>query len=113
MSLTPYRGLPGVKGTEPSGYEGRDHMALRLGHRQAEVIADIRANGPANADRIAARLGRHINPVRPRVTELRKMGVLTKTGEMAVTEFGRSQPIVRLSTPQELADAIAKREASQ
>jgi hypothetical protein len=48
---------------------------------RAEVLATFIQRGPATADEVAERLGRHVLMVRPRCSELVKLGLLISTGE--------------------------------
>ena len=107
MSRYPYR--PGTKGNTDTGQAGADYLAPKLGARQAEVLSAIREHGPIHADGIAALLERHINPVRPRVSELRCMGLIVDTGEREETEFGGKQAVFRMAMPDEQAAAAAAR----
>jgi hypothetical protein len=93
---------PGFKGCIETGREAADAFAPKLGRRQAEVIAAL-ANGPGTAEEIAARTGRHWYVVRPRVSELKALGLCADTGERVPSAFGGKTHRVRLTTPEERA----------
>jgi len=52
-----------------------------LGPRQREVLDVLMHGGKMGATQIADRVGKHVYVVRPRITELAKMGVIHEAGE--------------------------------
>lgn len=59
-----------------------EQTCLTLGPRQLEVMECLAVNHPGlTAWELAARLGRMIHALRPRITELRKKGLVIENGE--------------------------------
>lgn len=105
--------MPGWKGSIETGREGAASFAPKLKSRQAEVLADLKANGPSTAEQIAERTGRHWYLTRPRISELKAQGRVVATDERQPTGMGGKTHVVRLSTPEEFATWLAAREARQ
>ena len=93
--------------------------AERLGAKgrkilQSAVLADL-ANGPANADAIAARLGRDHATIRPRMGELADAGLVCHTAQRArgAGGGGGKQMVWRLTRPAEVPGQRAARKAAR
>ena len=95
---------PGFKGAIETGRQAAHGFASKLGARQAEVMADLLANGPSTAEQIAERTGRHWYVVRPRISELRNLSLVIDTGGRVKTGMGGMTHQVRLTTAKERAD---------
>lgn len=104
---------PGFKGSIETGREGAFGFARKLPARQAEVMADLAEHGPSTAEQIAARTGRHWFHTRPRISELKNLGLVVDTGGRVETGMGGKTHQVRLTTAKERADWLASAEASQ
>lgn len=111
MSRYPY--VAGKKGDSDTGREGAEHATLTLAARQQEVREDLKLHGPSTPEEIAARIGRHWLHVKPRVSELKTMGVVIPTGDRRPTGLGGHSRVIRLTTPAEMSEAIAEREATR
>lgn len=96
-----YPFTPGFKGAVETGREAAEAFAPKLAGRQAEVLADLEAHGPSTAEQIADRTGRHWFHVRPRISELRAMGLVADTGARFETGLGGKTHQVRLTTAAE------------
>lgn len=107
-----YPFTPGVKGSLDTGHDGAAMIAPKLGARQAEVLADLEKHGPSTAEEIAERTNRHWFHVRPRISELRTMGLVVDTGERFETGLGGKTHQVRLTTPEERAGRQENAEAA-
>ena len=81
-----------IAGTSLEAYEAVLADAPLLRRRCLEALND---NGPMTADEIAARLGASVLSIRPRVTELRKEGLIEPTGERRPNRSGRSANVWR------------------
>jgi predicted transcriptional regulator len=103
---------PGFKGTIETGREAAYGFARKLGARQAEVMADLLANGPSTAEQIAERTGRHWYVVRPRISELRNLGLVIDTGGRVETGMGGKTHQVRLTTAKEREDWLNSADAA-
>lgn len=86
LNLYPYR--PGSKGTDTS------EAAARKIHRnsRAELLRNIilqeLENGPATNEEIAERIKEDITSVRPRMSQLRRMGLIDDSGKRISNEKG-------------------------
>lgn len=102
-----YPHAPGHKGASDTGRDAAEAFHPKLAPRRAEVIEHLRQNGPATAEDIAEATGRHWYVVRPRISELKALGLVTDTGLRRETPFGGRTAVVRLSTAREYADFLA------
>ena len=102
---------PGFKGAINTGREAAAALSPRLGGRQQEALDALAAHGPATADEIAERIGRHWYCVRPRFSELRELGQIVDTGRRKPTPFGGKTWEARVATPEELALYVARKAA--
>ena len=66
----------------------------RVLHNQCLRV--LKLAGPRTADEIAADLNRSILAIRPRVTELKRLGLIVDTGERRKNESGRSAAMVAI-----------------
>jgi hypothetical protein len=86
-------------------------FAPKLGKRQAEVRQALHQYGPATADEIAQRIGRHWYVTRPRLSELLALGEAVKTGERRRSAYGGQQTVYRPPTEEERALFTARKAA--
>lgn len=100
-----YPDTPGFKGTMDTGRDAAATFAPKLGPRQAEVMS-VLARGPATAEQIGAALDRHWYVIRPRISELKAMGLVVDTGRRPQTELGGKTHEVRLTTPAERGEGV-------
>lgn len=77
--MTDYPTNPGWKEDDTSR-EAAEAMAGRAGTLRAAVYGFIRQNPRHTADEIARALGESVLAIRPRVTELRALGLITNDG---------------------------------
>lgn len=108
-----YPQTPGFKGKVETGRLAAAALTPKLGARQQEALDDLAANGPGSAEDIAERIGRHWYCVRPRLTELREMGLVVDTGRRKPTQFGGRTWEARVATPEEVALHLAAKAAEQ
>lgn len=104
-----YPHAAGHKGTIETGKLAADAFRSKLAPRRAEVIEHLRQNGPATAEDIAEATGRHWYVVRPRISELKALGLVIDTGLRRETPLGGFTAVVRLSTVAEHATFMAGR----
>lgn len=91
-----YPERPGFK--EPTTSKAAaDHMAPSAGALRNAVLSALRRHGPMTADECAARVGRSVLAIRPRVTELKQMGKIAKTLNVRKNESGRPATVWRLA----------------
>lgn len=102
--------LPGFKGNVETGREAAVAFAPKLGRRQAEVLADLERHGPSTAEQIGQRIDRHWYLVRPRISELKAMGLVIDSGGRMASALGGKTHQVRLTTADERARFAAARE---
>jgi len=104
---------PGFKGRIETGRDGAEAFAPKLGARQREALDDLKAFGPSTAEEVAKRTDRHWYVVRPRLTELRLLGLVVDTGERRSTAFGGKTWVARVATPEEHALHLARAAADE
>ena len=97
---------PGFKDSG-TGMAAAAAFAPKLGRRQSEVLEALEA-GPQTAEQIAQRTGRHWYLVRPRLSELKTLGLATPTGATGVGALGGRVNVWRLTTANERAAHEAK-----
>jgi predicted ArsR family transcriptional regulator len=71
-------------------------IAGRVGRLRQAVLIVLRRHGPLTADEIALRIGESVLAVRPRVTELSKLGKIERTGERRPNASGQTAHVWRL-----------------
>jgi len=88
-------GKPGAKvgGTSQDAADAIHNRAATL--RQA-VIAMFRKHGSLTADEVAELLGESVLAIRPRLSELRKLGRIADTGLRRKNQSGRSANVWRM-----------------
>ena len=60
---------------------------------QVMVLSYLRAHGPLTADEVADGLGRSVLFVRPRASELRRLGLIQATGQRRKNRSGQSATV--------------------
>ncbi len=99
---TPYPDdLPGSQGETSS--EAAAVVKVSLMQRQMRVLAKINMMGNATADDVAASMDVVHNTVAPRMTELKAMGYLAKSGFRRVTRAGCKANVLQLTAEGVLA----------
>jgi predicted ArsR family transcriptional regulator len=88
LDFTLYPNVPGSApiDTSEDAAESMRESAPTLRAKALEVLWQF---GPATADEIAAKLGKAVLAIRPRVTELFKMGEIEDTGSRRRNASGR------------------------
>lgn len=74
---------------------------LELGPRQREVVAYLQTHRRASAWEMAANLKRYVHAVRPRITELAKLGLVRQAGEVWHGQTQRMEATWELVVPHE------------
>ena len=100
-----YPDAPGFKEKGGASEEAAQRIAPALKKNQTEAFnAFHRAGKPLTADELAEFLGKTIVSVRPRVSELRRLGLIVSTGERRASSFGQASTVWRLkpTTPAEM-----------
>lgn len=64
---------------------------------RAKVLDTISRHGPLTADETAGKIGCNILSIRPRLTELKRLGKITDTGERRENLSGRKAAVYRLA----------------
>lgn len=105
-----YPNIPGWKGGE-TGREAALYYAAQLTGRRSQVMAGL-ADGPATAEELGERIGLHWYLTRPRLSELKAIGLVTETGERGNGALGGKVNIWRLTTAEEKAVVDATRTAA-
>ena len=107
MTTARYPYAPGFKvgGTSEQAAERVVPIALKL---ETLVLAELR-NGPGTADEVAARIGKSILSVRPRMSVLLRLGKIRVTSERRTNQSGASANVYQLAP----TDAMATTEAGE
>ena len=80
--------FPGFRDTDTS-FEAAEKIAPAVSHLKKSVLATIKSSDGLTADEVADRLGLSILAIRPRVTELNKLGLIRDTGDRRANASGR------------------------
>jgi predicted ArsR family transcriptional regulator len=98
---------PGFKDKGP-GREAAERYAPQVGRRQAQVLGGLDA-GPATAEEVGDRVGLHWYLTRPRLSELKALGLVVETGERGRGALGGSVNRWRQTTSEERAIFAARK----
>lgn len=80
-------------------------LAPTLKRNQAEALDALkRAARPMTADELAEFMGKTIVSVRPRVSELRRLGKITPTGERRNSAYGQPSTVWQLRAERATAE---------
>ena len=99
MSEPTYPHTPGFK-DNGTGKEAALAYAPKVGRRRAQVLAGLES-GPATAEQIAKRIDLHWYLTRPRLSELKALGLVVETGERGAGALGGRVNVWRVTTAEE------------
>ena len=85
--LPVYPEVPGHRKTRTSK-QAADRVASRTGQTRAAILSLIDAHGALTADECAELLGLRVLFVRPRMSELKKKGLVVESGIMRLSSEG-------------------------
>jgi hypothetical protein len=99
-----YPHQPGYKaeGTSMEAAEANREKAPTL---REQCLRVLKEQGPLTADEVAARLEKSVLSVRPRVTELRKMGLVEATGERRENASGLKAEVLQAAVEVGIVDS--------
>lgn len=89
-----YPDVPGAKTDGPS-LAAANRMRRHDKKLRELALEMLRAEGPLTADEVAARLGRTVLSIRPRISQLNKKGLVIDTGERRLNESGSPATVWR------------------
>jgi predicted ArsR family transcriptional regulator len=92
-----YPHAPGyARGSETSRAAAAEAVApkLRVLHR---MVLECLLAAPLVIDEISTKVGKHLLIIRPRVTELKELGLVEVTKERGTSALGHSQSVVKLT----------------
>lgn len=92
----PYPYSPGFKEYSTSR-DAAAKIAPTLSHRQREVLEALSRWGSMTPDEVADHLSRTVLAVRPRLSELKQLGLIEKTGERRANQSGLMAAVYRLT----------------
>ena len=95
-SLAVYPESPGYKAPGTSQQAARRMAPLVAGLR-AKVLRSLREDGSGTPDEIAERLGLSILSVRPRFSELNRLGLIEQTNERRTNDSGHRADVWRIA----------------
>lgn len=93
-----YPDVPVAK-TDGTSQEAADAIADRAPTLRDQALAILREEA-LTADEVAARMDCRIWSIRPRITELKLLGLVADTGERRLNISGRRAEVVRAATKQ-------------
>lgn len=96
LDFSLYPNVPGSKAPGTSE-EAAESMRVSAPTLRAEALMVLERSGPLTADEIANRLNRSVLAIRPRVTELFKMGRIEDTGTRRANASGRRAVVWRVT----------------
>lgn len=85
----PYPNTPGFSSTDTS-IEAAEHVVSRVATLRGAVLDVFGDFGQLTADEVASILEESILSIRPRVTELNRMGAISDTGQRRKNASGRN-----------------------
>ena len=92
-----YPDAPGFKEKGGALEDAAKRLAPALKKNQTEALnAFHRAGKPLTADELADFLGKTIVSIRPRVSELRRLGLIVPSGERRASSFGQASTVWKL-----------------
>lgn len=86
--MTRYPETPGFKASGTSE-EAAQAAQSNAGYYRNLCVRALGEHGPMTADEVAARVGADRLTIRPRMSELRKMGTIRETGERRKNASGK------------------------
>ena len=102
-----YPDTPGFKGSASgTGALAASNYAPQVKGRRAQVLAGLEA-GPATAEEVGERIGLHWYLTRPRLSELKALGLVTETGGRGRGALGGEVNVWRLTTATERSQFAA------
>lgn len=90
-----YPEAPGYK-TGGASKQAAKRIAPKATTLRDRVLSVFQSHGPMTADQCAERMGASILSIRPRVTELSKLGKLRKLDKMTAGQFGANQHLYQV-----------------
>lgn len=91
--LPDYQHMPGFKEKNATSEAAAKAMAPRAGTLRDQALDEIKRL-PGTPDEIAARLGKSVLAIRPRITELIAMGLVRKSGKTRPNESGHPAAVI-------------------
>lgn len=107
MSGASYPHTPGHKGTSDTGRIAAERYAPKALTKRAKVLEQL-AHGAQTAEEIAEALDDHWYLVRPRLSELKALGLAIETGEHGTGALGGRVNVWRRTTAEEQAEHVAR-----
>lgn len=101
-----YPNVPGHKSHDDTTIEAAESARAGAGDLRGDVLALLKAV-PMTADQCAGVLKRSILSIRPRLSELRKLGLILDTGERCPNLSGKNAIIWRAATDAEALPKVA------
>jgi predicted Rossmann fold nucleotide-binding protein DprA/Smf involved in DNA uptake len=93
----PYNGMPGFK-ERTTSRDAAKAVSSRAKTLREKVLQAIKTR-PMTADEVAAFIGEDILAIRPRVSELKKMGLITPTNTRRANKSGLMANVLTFKNP--------------
>jgi predicted ArsR family transcriptional regulator len=107
MIAATYPHTPGHKGTSDTGRIAAERYAPKALTKRAKILEQL-AHGPQTAEQIAEALRDHWYLTRPRLSELKALGLAIETGEHGTGALGGRVNVWRTTTAEEQAEHAAR-----
>ena len=91
-----YPEIPGHTAGSDTSFAAARSMDSASKTLQDDCLQAFGYKGPSTADEIATYLGKTVLAIRPRVAELRRLGLIQDTGERRTNESGRRAAVWRI-----------------
>jgi predicted ArsR family transcriptional regulator len=109
--MAPYPDEAGFKGSASGpGADNARYYSAQVTGRRRQVLGGLDV-GPGTAEEIAVRVGLHWYLTRPRLSELKALGLVIETGERGTGALGGSVSRWRLTSSEERAQFAARKAA--
>lgn len=95
--LFDYRSYPETPGYRPTDTSYAAAQSVDASKLQKLVVGALAQYGPMSADECAGKLGCNILSIRPRLTELKRLGRVIDTGERRKNSSGRRAAVFALA----------------
>jgi len=95
--MSRYPDTPGSKGPDGTSQAAAANIAPRVAGMRRKVLEAYGVHGEATVLELAALTGLDRYSVNPRVSELRRMGLVESTGERRANPSGQSAAVQRLT----------------
>jgi hypothetical protein len=95
--MSSYPEFPGAKGKDSTSFEAAQAIAPRVEGMRREVLEVFAAQGSLTVLEVVGFTRKPRESIQPRVSELRRMGLVESTGERRKNPSGQSAAVQRIT----------------